>query len=71
VDDCDLNQKIKALNEIQEMFKVETKTLQDELSSDKEKYKSVKDKVQSIVNLANTMDSFLTTMIGEIDDSRS
>ena len=71
MDDCDLNQKIKALNEIQEMFKVETKTLQDELSSDKEKYKSVKDKVQSIVNLANTMDSFLTTMIGEIDDSRS
>jgi len=32
VDDCDLNVKIKALNEIQEMFRLEKKSLEQMVS---------------------------------------
>ena len=38
VDDCDLNIKIKALGEIQEMFKKEKKALDIILKEDEERY---------------------------------
>ena len=41
VDDCDLNVKIRTLNEIQAMFKIEKKALEALIGED-EKYKPVK-----------------------------
>lgn len=45
VDDCDLNVKIKALNEIQEMFAIERKNLGEIVALDIERYEPIKDKV--------------------------
>jgi hypothetical protein len=44
VDDCEINQKVKTLNEIQELFKMEKKAL-ELLIADDEKYKPIKKQV--------------------------
>ena len=71
VDDCDLNVKIKALQEIQELFKSEKSDLMQMFDQDKEKYDGIKNKFQSVINLSNTMDSFISNLIQEIDESRA
>lgn len=42
VDDCDLNVKVQALNDIQDMFKIEKKSLEVMMNEDAEKYKPLK-----------------------------
>jgi hypothetical protein len=56
VDDCDLNVKIKALNDIQEMFKNENASLMKLITEDEEKYAPLKSKIRVLSNLSNTMD---------------
>lgn len=41
------------------------------VQSDEERFKPIKQKVQSISNLSNTMDTFIANLIEEIDESRS
>lgn len=55
------------------MFRAEKQQLdnliKDEFMND-DKLKPVKQKIQTISNLSNTMDSFIVNLIEEIDESR-
>ena len=70
VDDNDLNVKVNTLNEIRDLFNLEKKALESMIQDD-EKYKPIKKQVQSISNLSNTMDTLISNLIEEVDDSRS
>lgn len=70
VDDKDLSVKVDTLNEIREMFKMEKQALESMIQDD-EKYKPIKKQVQSIANLSNTIDTLISNLIEEVDDSRS
>jgi len=53
------------------MFKEESKSLQEMVEGKEEVYKPVKSKVKSLVNLSNTMDTFVSNLLEEIDESRT
>jgi len=65
-----LNVKVNTLNEIRELFNLEKAALESMIQDD-EKYKPIKKQVQSIANLSNTMDTLISNLIEEVDDSRS
>jgi len=52
------------------MFKKERKALDAILGEDEERYRPIKQKVQIISNLSNTMDTFIGHLIEEMDESR-
>lgn len=53
------------------MFRKEKKSLDEMISGDEERYRPLKQKVQTISNLSNTMDTFIGNLMEEIDESRS
>ena len=52
------------------MFKKEKKELDVILAEDEERYRPIKQKVELISNLSNTMDTFIGNLIEEMDESR-
>ena len=51
------------------MFKIETQSLITLANDDK--FKPLKKKIQTIGNLANTMDQFIVNLLEEINESRT
>ena len=53
------------------MFRKEKNSLDVLIAEDAERYDPLKQKVQSISNLSNTMDTLIGNLMEEIDESRT
>lgn len=70
VEDNDLNTKIQALTNIQEMFKHEKQSLIDLVNEEAERYDPIRKKLNAIDNISNTMAVFIGKVIEEVNESR-
>lgn len=62
--------KIKMLSGVQELFKAENANLKEMIDADQEKYGDLQEQVKKITNLSNTMETLISNLIEEVDESR-
>ncbi len=72
VDECDLDIKLQAFNDVEKMFKQEIDVLQDMVKSTVEQDQSnqLVRKIVHLKNLSKTMSDLIKNIVSEVDDSR-
>eukprot|EP00347_Sterkiella_histriomuscorum_P007059 403350406 len=72
VDECDLDTKMQAYNEVEKMFSSEIDNLQDMVKAtvEEEKGNQITRKIVNVKNLCKTMGDLIKNIVNEIDSSR-